>query len=281
MKKIFLLQLFASLLFSACQKDAMTGLDNSNSAISPAGTQTLKSETGTTFFGNNIILGKGHIRTYVTQDNTGKPIDMGIEFSEAAINTVDMPMKHMGEHCSTYNLRFHPNATKMLPYDHVSLDWAQMGHGPEGVYDVPHFDVHFYMIDPSQQMSIVTDRTYPNGPEVFTFKGPNTVPYSYFPGPFVEMMGTHWIRKDDFFPLIFNREPFKHTFIYGTHEDKLIFIEPMITLEVLRSRENITTEIDQPTSYPVANKFYPENYSITHHSKTRVHRVSLQNFNLQ
>jgi hypothetical protein len=281
MKKISIALLCISFAFSACQKDAlMDSGSNANSAIS-GGNETAGSLSGTTYFGNNMIMGKGHIRTYVTVDKTGKPLDVGVEFTEAAINTIDMPMNHSGMHCNTYNLRFHPNATKSLPYDHVSLDWAQTGHGPEGVYDVPHFDIHFYMVSPETQMSIITDRSYPVGPDAFAHRGPSTVPYSYFPGPFVEMMGTHWIKKEDFSQIMFNREPFRHTFIYGTHEDKLVFIEPMITLETLRTRENIITEIDQPQNFPVINKFYPGNYAITHNAKTRVHRVSLQNFMLQ
>lgn len=281
MKKTTFALIFFSAAFCACQKDAILNASNNANPAIAGGTEMLANPSGTTYFGNNVILGKGHIRTYVTLDKAGQPLDAGVEFTEAAISTVDMPMKHSGMHCNTYNLRFHPNATKSLPYDHVSLDWAQMGHGPTDVYDVPHFDIHFYMVNPEVQMAITTDRSYPVGPEAFTFRGPNNIPFSYFPGPFVEMMGTHWIKKDDFYQIMFNRAPFKHTFIYGTHEDNLVFIEPMITLETLRSRENIITEIDQPQNFPVANKFYPGNYAITHNAKTKVHRVSLQNFMLQ
>ena len=281
MKKITFALLFISAAFSACQKDALLNSgNNANSAIA-GGIETSVSNSGTTYFGNNVILGKGHIRTYVTLDKAGQPLDAGVEFTEAAISTVDMPMKHSGMHCNTYNLRFHPNATKSLPYDHVSLDWAQMGHGPEGVYDVPHFDIHFYMIPTETQMGIVADMPYPAGPDAFAARPPGTIPQSYFPGPFVEMMGTHWIKKDEFLPLIMREQSFKHTFIYGSHENKLIFFEPMVTLETIRSKQNIVTAIDQPQEYPIANKYYAANYAITHDAKMKVHRVSLQNMSLK
>jgi hypothetical protein len=281
MKKIFFAFISIGFAFSSCQKDALSGSgNNANLAIAP-GTEISANSSATTYFGNNVILGKGHIRTYVVQDKSGQPLDVGVEFTETAINTVDMPMKHMGMHCSTYNLRFHPNATKMLPYDHVSLDWAQMGHGPEGVYDVPHFDIHFYMIPTETQMNIVADMPYPAGPDAFAALPPSTIPQSYFPGPFVEMMGTHWIKKDEFLPLIMREQNFKHTFIYGSHENKLIFFEPMVTLETIRSKQNIVTAIDQPQDYPIANKYYAANYAITHDAKTKVHRVSLQNMFLK
>jgi hypothetical protein len=263
-------------VLSSCQKEAMMHThDMGNTTAGVSGMETERSSSGTTYYGNKIRLGMGQIRTYVNLNSQGKPVDVGIEFSESAINTVDMPMKHTAMHDMSYDLRFHPNATKDLPYDHVSLDWATMGHGPEGVYDVPHFDVHFYMISSMKQMDIITDRQYPVGPEAFTFKGPSTIPLSYFPGPFVEMMGTHWISKDEFGNLMSGREVFKHTFIYGTHEDELIFLEPMITLETLRSKQNIVKDIDQPNQYPIANRYYATQYGITYNSKTRMHRVSL------
>jgi hypothetical protein len=263
-------------LLSSCQKEAMMHMhDMSASSSLVSGMETVKSPNGTTYYGNKVILGMGQIRTYVTLDGTGKPLDVGVEFSESAINTVDMPMKHMGMDKMTYDLHFHPNATKNLPYEHVSLDWAMMGHGPEGVYDVPHFDIHFYMISAAQQMEIITDRTYPVGPDAFAFKGPVTVPLSYFPGPFVEMMGTHWINKQEFISLITGAEQFKHTFIYGTHDNELIFLEPMITLATLRSKQSILVDIDQPEQYPIQNRYYANQYAVSFNAKTKMHRVSL------
>jgi len=263
-------------VLSSCQKEGMMHAhDMGNSAAVVSGMETERSSSGTTYYGNKIRLGMGQIRTYVNLNPQGKPVDVGIEFSESAINTVDMPMKHTGMHDMTYDLRFHPNATKDLPYDHVSLDWAIMGHGPEGVYDVPHFDVHFYMISSLQQMDIITDRPYPMGPDALAFRGPSTVPMSYFPGPFVEMMGTHWIHKGEFISLITGRDSFKHTFIYGTLEDELIFLEPMVTLETLRSRQNILVDIEQPGQYPIPNRYYANQYGISFNAKTKMHRVSL------
>jgi hypothetical protein len=35
------------------------------------------------------------------------------------------------------------------------LDWNPRGHIPDGVYTVPHFDVHFYLITREQREEIV------------------------------------------------------------------------------------------------------------------------------
>jgi hypothetical protein len=34
------------------------------------------------------------------------------------------------------------------------MDWEPHGHPPPGVYDVPHFDFHFYMITPEERAGI-------------------------------------------------------------------------------------------------------------------------------
>jgi hypothetical protein len=36
-----------------------------------------------------------------------------------------------------------PDAAKSIGIDHVMLDWTPMGHEPDHVYTLPHFDFHF------------------------------------------------------------------------------------------------------------------------------------------
>src|ERR687889_828688 len=50
-----------------------------------------------------------------------------------------------------------PAEAKQAGYDHVGLDWEAHGHHPVGVYDVPHFDVHFYRIGVAERDRIVRD----------------------------------------------------------------------------------------------------------------------------
>ena len=101
------------------------------------------------------------------------------------------------------------------------------------------------------------------------------VPQSYFPGPFVPMMGTHWISKK---APEFNGSRFTHTFIYGTHENKLVFFEPMVTVETFMSMKEIKTPIEQPLEYPTTGKYYAKQYSIFYDRSKMTHNVQMDNF---
>src|SRR5690606_33501005 len=47
------------------------------------------------------------------------------------------------------------------PYTFVEVNWNPAGHEPNGVYDEPHFDLHFWTASQALRESIVpTDPTY-------------------------------------------------------------------------------------------------------------------------
>jgi hypothetical protein len=41
-----------------------------------------------------------------------------------------------------------PKEAAPTAYNHIGIDWNPQGHEPQGIYDKPHFDFHFYMITP-------------------------------------------------------------------------------------------------------------------------------------
>ena len=47
-----------------------------------------------------------------------------------------------------------PQAVEIPPYQFVTLDWTPEGHPPPDVYDVRHFDLHFYMISEEEREGI-------------------------------------------------------------------------------------------------------------------------------
>ncbi|NJW55404.1 hypothetical protein, partial [Salinimicrobium oceani] len=68
------------------------------------------------------------------------------------------------------------------------------------------------------------------------------LPETYFTADPVEMvpyMGVHWL--DSSSPEIpFNQGNFTHTFIYGTYNSEVVFLEPMITVDYLRNEADGT-----------------------------------------
>ncbi len=90
-----------------------------------------------------------------------------------------------------YDIALPPSAAK-TPFDLISLDLNPIGHEPNGVYSVPHFDAHFYMQATSAQHAITLDD--PKG-DIFpvTNKLPDgySTPPNVVPGRTILMMGRH------------------------------------------------------------------------------------------
>ncbi len=85
-------------------------------------------------------------------------------------------------------------------------------------------------------------------------------------------MGTHWI---DLLSPEFNGQPFTHTFLYGSYDGKVTFLEPMVTLALLQSGVSVQKAIRQPQLFDPANTFYPTRYNIWKNNSNNRHYVAL------
>jgi hypothetical protein len=142
------------------------------------------------------------------------------------------------------------------------------------VYDLPHFDFHFYKITVDQQMAIPPYEVAPAGFD--NYPAPEYFPPAYFnPGGGVPQMGAHWI---DVLSPEFHGVPFTHTFIYGSYNGKVTFEEPMITLETIQNTDYLEKEIRQPQKFDPLNTNYPTGYKIWKDDKHGRHYVALYNF---
>jgi hypothetical protein len=144
------------------------------------------------------------------------------------------------------------------PFNFVRLTFNPQGPPTPGIYDQPHFDVHFFLIT-EQEVAAVG----PSDPD-FEEKGaqappPEHTPPDYVPDP-VAIPGhcTHW--SDPTSPE-FNGQPFTATFIYGFYEGRAIHLEPMVTSAFLLTQPNFTQPIKLPASFAELSH-YPTSYSV-------------------
>ena len=217
------------------------------------------------YYGKSAPLGNGYVRLFVELDETGKPMNTGVEIDESAFEGLptepsdggwDVINKTDGSvlwHCCGHEvvLDFPKKVADTVPFDFFILNWNPVGHGPPMVYDTPHFDLHFYLISDEERQSVpapCAEDVCPAPPEAGGFS-PVTcedferltqpVPCDQRPqgiyanlGAVEPGMGNHLV------PLgssEFNGQPFTHTFIFGTQDGAVSFWEPMITLEYLMS----------------------------------------------
>jgi hypothetical protein len=262
--------IFMSILFfSSCQKQSVQpNEDNTISALRASGDSRGNESQVNVFKGPELQMGNGKVRSWISISHAGIPQEIGIELEDAAL--YGLPQDPVDFAAATFSLPLHQKAKEMTAFDHIVVNWNVHGHEPEHVFDVPHFDFHFYMISVAEQTSIPP---YPMAPADFdNLPPPSYWPDMYFPTPEgVPGMGKHWI--DGFFA-----PPFSKTLIYGSYKGKFTFVEPMITLATLLSGSSYSIPYRQPHVFVPDQRFYPTVYNIYKDAATGKHYVTLSNF---
>lgn len=218
------------------------------------------------YWGEKVNVGNGYAQTFIEMKHT-KPQEIGIVVSEAGLT--NLPIHEMKEYVLPL-----PTDVSVPPYKHITFDWNPHGHEPDGVYDKPHFDIHFYFITQQEQQAITC--LGDDLPVCMQNPAADFLVADYAPTPAgVPKMGWHWV---DLLSPEFNGGIFTRTFIYGYYGGKPIFIEPMVTLEYLQSKEKSYLPVRLPAKFPDTNGFYPQKYKVSFDEKTKLHKIVLKDF---
>jgi hypothetical protein len=263
-------------------------------ADQPAGESTAR------LFGANSSLGNGTVSSYAEFDRNGAPKAIGIVFHAGALDALPTALAD-GHHCFDRNqdgkidpdtecFASHERVIPLpseaarradIPFKWAGLNWNPHGHIPPGVYDLPHFDVHFY-IEPIENIFAI--KPGPCGPEFVNcdqFKiATRPPPSNYMHADFKNVeavapaMGNHLI--DPTSPE-FNGKTFTRTWIYGVYDGRVTFYEEMLTREYMLSRPTACFPIKSPAAVGVAG-YYPTQSCTRYHAPTNEYTVSLERF---
>jgi hypothetical protein len=270
-KIMFLCTVF--LLYS-CNQDELTNVEvQSNSTYSLTG--KISTTKFNVFKGPEVTVGYGKARSWISLNSEGFPMEIGIEINQKALLNPERDKKMAAESGSTIFLPLHLKAKQATPFDHIGLNWNPHGHEPDHVFDVPHYDIHFYMISIEEQLAIPnwsaeTDALFNNYPAA------EFLPADYFTPPGAGtaegQMGKHWLPVN--LPAFL---PFTKIMIYGTYNGKVAFVEPMVTEALLLSDENTSESFSQPASFQKKGN-YPTMYNIYHDPITGSTHITLSHF---
>jgi hypothetical protein len=263
-------------LIVACQSDAPNELAPTQPAtLARAGYDAAGMHRQ---YGPPLKVGDGMARAYVVLNaKAGQaPAELGIALDEKALD--GLPTDGM-----MYGFDLQLPAQSPAPYRFAELDWNPHGHVPPGVYTVPHFDFHFYMVPKSAR-----DAIDPANPQ-FAAQASNlpagdlVPPFYVVPGPpaavAVPHMGVHWsdVRSPELQGLLGNPagyQPFTKTFIYGSWDGNFTFLEPMVTREYLLTHPDAVSPISVPARHAQSG-WYPTSYRVTYDAQAKEYRIGL------
>jgi hypothetical protein len=283
LRKTFLL--FAMLAILGCTDNKQAGLSTGRS------------------LGAISSVGNGMVSSYAEFDKNGAPKAIGIVFQDSVLEGLPSAPSD-GHHCFDRNkdgkidaeaecvathewvipLPSEAARRSEIPFKWVGLNWNPHGHIPPGVYDLPHFDVHFY-IEPIEKVFAV--ESGPCGPEFVRCDqfelATKPLPSNYMNPDFKNVgavapaMGNHLI--DQTSPE-FNGKKFTRTWIYGVYDGRATFYEEMLTRDYLLSQPTACFPI-KPVAAVGVKGYYPAQSCIRYNSQAKEYTVSMEGFTLR
>ncbi len=255
------------------------------------------------YLGAEVSLGNGTVTTYAEFHTGDVPRAIGIAFSSEAFDNLpaepsDMNRCHDANgdgvmdaesECSPWHERVIPlpsaaSRRSDIPFKWVLLNWNGYGHIPPGVYDPPHFDVHFY-IAPIEDIFALErgecglEALRCDQFELASRKPPDEYMHSDFidVGAAAPAMGNHLV---DTTGVEFRGAPFTRAWVYGTYDAEVIFYEEMVSLAYLQSRPDACAPIKTPGGVAITG-YYPTVSCVRFDPATEEYRVSIEQFELR
>ena len=255
---------------------------------------------GERVLGWRVHLGHGDVASFAELEQTGAPRAIGIMFSADALASLpsepsdrhhctdrdgDGVTAHASECIDTHEFVIPlPDAVSRrddVPFKWVLLNWNRHGHAPPGIYDVPHFDVHFYTAPIADVLAI---RPGPCGAELVDCDDFAAAKLPLAAGlmhpdfrdvdAVAPAMGNHLV---DLSGREFQGEPFTRSWIYGVYGGRVTFYEEMVSLAYLLSRPDACVPIKSPPVVAVGG-YYPTERCVRYEAGANAYVVSLEGF---
>jgi hypothetical protein len=225
------------------------------------------------YLGEARPLGQGKVWTWIQTDNDGVPETIGITMTESALQGLPTEGGHGCCGGNEYSLPL-PAIAVETPFQHVVINWNPQGHPPAGIYDKPHFDFHFYTMSEAERLNIKDSEELAG--DAGRAPAPEYLPKGYLQAPgIVGKMGSHWV--DSLAPE-FNGQLFTTTFLYGSYNGRVTFVEPMLTKAFLESHPHFSQVLKQPLK-SADSRFVAGAYRVEFNETTREYTIAIDRAN--
>ena len=255
-------------------------------------------------YGEQTRIGNGTLTAYSVRDGA-RPMVVGMVMTDAALDglptdpptegkwcfdkdgngSVDQVTECTGGYENQLELSSSFKRRADTPFTYLLANWNPHGHIPVGVYDVPHFDVHFYTGTDAERTAIRVGPC-PALTNCDDYALGKKLPAAKYIAPdFIDVdavepaMGNHLV--DPTSPE-FNGSPFTRTWLYGVYNSKITFYEPMVTHQYFSGLRDGSTadgcfDFKQPSAFQKTG-WYPTKYCLRHRDNRGDITISLENF---
>lgn len=165
---------------------------------------------------------------------------------------------------------FPEEVTRATGFNHLMINWEHHGH-PPALFAVPHFDFHFYTVDPAEAAAMdCSDVSKPSQlPAGYALPDLTIPEIGELVGLCIPGMGMHSMLAAE----LDQTQPFGASMIVGYYRGDVIFVEPMIARAKLLAAESFTVAVPSVPSVG-ANVAWPSHFEAVYDESTQSYRFT-------
>jgi hypothetical protein len=212
-------------------------------------------------------------------DANGNVLEASITLPMVMIENAPKTMNMTGPMRADAVLEFPEVVRKTTFLNHAGIFWNPMGHEPTGRYAAPHWDFHFFGIEPKQAAAIdCSDLTLENPASIAKGWLPPVPPNAPAKNFCVPLMGFHSEPLTEFkTPGQFKDGLFDKVMLGGYYAGQFRFIEPMVTTELLLKKQSFSLPVPVPSSLGKTTSF-PTKFEAIFDAGTNAYRLVFSEF---
>jgi hypothetical protein len=171
-------------------------------------------------------------------------------------------------------VRLPAEVAKRTGFNHLMINWENHGH-PPALFAIPHFDFHFYTVDPAAVSAIdCSDLRKPTQlPQGYALPDIAVPGIGELVGLCVPGMGMHAMPAAE----VDQTEPFDASMLVGYYDGNVIFAEPMIARTKLLKAEAFTMQVPKVTT-AAANVRWPSHFEAVYDESAQAYRFTFSGF---
>ena len=210
------------------------------------------------------VFGAKVCTSYRTQ--SGKVTEFSMTVPIAAIEQAPASMSMVWPPKADVVVPFAPEVHEQTGFTFTNIYWNAGGH-PPAVYMVPHFDFHFYFVPQEEVQGIdCKDTTKPRIiPAGYVLHDEDVPQIGMLVGMCIPAMGMHAVPATD----LDGKTHWEGSMLVGYYGGKPMFIEPMITSELLLRKHSFSLAV--PKIEPTPHVRYPKRFNAVYHANSKTY----------